>query len=253
MCSRKGVLAKWYKTGNCAVEAVDLGRREERTRRSNEGDKRGSSSLPSLFLFFYFFLCLPLALSLLRVLDTREFRLASALTLLSIVHRPVVLSSHLRPSSSCLRSEQSEAETRRASFSQTADLVSPIVDAAVPSFSCSIFLSYPSPPPFVDNTIALTTLSFVLALDALFPLPFSPFSIVSHFEYFPSSTLPLLLFISFFLTFFSSQLSSLSFFLCPFFHFISFFLCLSCLSFSFFSICIPRAKYRRAFFFSFRH
>lgn len=103
---------------------------------------------PSLFLFFYFFLCLPLALSLLRVLDTREFRLASALTLLSIVHRPVVLSSRLRPSSSCLRSEQSEAETRRASFSQTADLVSPTVDAAVPSFSCSIFLSYPfSPPP----------------------------------------------------------------------------------------------------------
>lgn len=102
---------------------------------------------PSLFLFFYFFLCLPLALSLLRVLDTREFRLASALTLLSIVHRPVVLSSRLRPSSSCLRSEQSEAETRRASFSQTADLVSPTVDAAVPSFSCSIFLSYPLPPP----------------------------------------------------------------------------------------------------------
>lgn len=155
---------------------------------------------PSLFLFFYFFLCLPLALSLLRVLDTREFRLASALTLLSIVHRPVVLSSRLRPSSSCLRSEQSEAETRRASFSQTADLVSPTVDAAVPSFSCSIFLSYPlPPPPFVDNTIALTTLSFVLALGALFPLPFSPFSIVSHFEYFPSSALPLLLFVSFFL------------------------------------------------------
>lgn len=154
---------------------------------------------PSLFLFFYFFLCLPLALSLLRVLDTREFRLASALTLLSIVHRPVVLSSRLRPSSSCLRSEQSEAETRRASFSQTADLVSPTVDAAVPSFSCSIFLSYPLPPPFVDNTIALTTLSFVLALGALFPLPFSPFSIVSHFEYFPSSALPLLLFVSFFL------------------------------------------------------
>lgn len=103
---------------------------------------------PSLFLFFYFFLCLPLALSLLRVLDTREFRLASALTLLSIVHRPVVLSSRLRPSSSCLRSEQSEAETRRASFSQTADLVSPTVDAAVPSFSCSIFLSVSlSPPP----------------------------------------------------------------------------------------------------------
>lgn len=203
---------------------------------------------PSLSLFFYFFLCLPLALSLLRVLDTREFRLASALTLLSIVHRPVVLSSRLRPSSSCLRSEQSEAETRRASFSQTADLVSPTVDAAVPSFSCSIFLSYPfflPPPPFVDNTIALTTLSFVLALGALFPLPFSPFSIViSSFRIFPqfcsSSTSVHIVLVT--------QLSSLSFFLCPFFHFISFFLCLSCLSFSFFSICIPRAKYRRAFF-----
>lgn len=29
VCSMKGVLAKWYKTGNCAVEAVDLGRREK--------------------------------------------------------------------------------------------------------------------------------------------------------------------------------------------------------------------------------
>lgn len=50
------MLARWYKTGNCAVEAVDLGRREERTRRSNEGDKRGSSSLPpsfSLTLFLF--------------------------------------------------------------------------------------------------------------------------------------------------------------------------------------------------------
>lgn len=156
---------------------------------------------PSLFLLFYFFLRLPLALSLLRVLDTREFRLASALTLLSIVHRPVVLSSRHRPSSSCLRSEQSEAETRRASFSQTADLVSPTVDAAVPSFSCSIFLSYPFsplPPSWTTQSRSPPFLSF-FALGALFPLPFSPFSIVSHFEYFPSSALPPLLFISFFL------------------------------------------------------
>lgn len=29
-CFKEGrVLARWYKTGNCAVEAVDLGRREE--------------------------------------------------------------------------------------------------------------------------------------------------------------------------------------------------------------------------------
>lgn len=197
------MLARWYKTGNCAVEAVDLGRREERTRRSNEGDKRGSSSLPpsfSLTLFLF------LSLSASRALpfeSPRHKRISTRQRSYSPLNRASSRRAFVAPPSfilvSSLRAERSGDEK---SF---------ILADGGPSQShrrrggAQFFLLYLSflpflpLPLFVDNTIALTTLSFVLALGALFPLPFSPFSIVSHFEYFPSSALPLLLFISFFL------------------------------------------------------
>lgn len=154
---------------------------------------------PSLFLFFLF-----LSLSASRALpfeSPRHKRISTRQRSYSPLNRASSRRAFVAPPSfilvSSLRAERSGDEK---SF---------ILADGGPSQShrrrggAQFFLLYlsflPSPPPFVDNTIALTTLSFVLALGALFPLPFSPFSIVSHFEYFPSSALPLLLFVSFFL------------------------------------------------------
>lgn len=196
------MLARWYKTGNCAVEAVDLGRREERTRRSNEGDKRGSSSLPPSFSLSLFLFLSPSASRALPFESPRHKRISTRQRSYSPLNRASSRRAFVAPPSfilvSSLRAERSGDEK---SFI--------LADGGPSQFhrrrgGAQFFLLYLSflpflPPPFVDNTIALTTLSFVLALGALFPLPFSPFSIVSHFEYFPSSALPPLLFISFFL------------------------------------------------------
>lgn len=76
-------------------------------------------------------------------------------------------------------SERSEAKTRRVLLSRTSG-------AQSHRRRCPVFL----PPPFfstllpffVNDAIALTTLSLVLAFGALLPSSFSPFSLVSHFS-----------------------------------------------------------------------
>lgn len=99
----KGVLARnGTRPVTVPVEVVDLERRKE-----NETLEQGrqmmsffsAAAFLSLSLSRTFFLFLPFALSHLRVLDTGEFRLASALTL-SIVRHPVVRLSFIFTSSS---------------------------------------------------------------------------------------------------------------------------------------------------------
>jgi len=151
-CVFKEELARWYKTGNYAVEAVDLGRREERTRRSNEGDKQGSSSLPPSFSLF-------LSLSLLFK-SPRHKRIST---------RQRSYSPLDRASSRCFRRTFVLASSFEQSF---ADLVNPVVGGTQFFFLHLSFLPF-SPP----STIVPTTLSLILVLGALLP---SPFSLVSH-------------------------------------------------------------------------
>lgn len=98
--------SRWYKTGNCAVEAVDLGRGEEQTRGSNEGDKRGSScaaAFLSLSLFFHLSVCLSVLFpSFSKESSTREN--FDSLESLRSSRSYIVFSSHLRSSSSAVRS-----------------------------------------------------------------------------------------------------------------------------------------------------
>lgn len=173
------MLARWYKTGNCAVEAVDLGRREERTRRSNEGDKRGSSSLPPSFSLSLFLFLSPSASRALPFESPRHKRISTRQRSYSPLNRASSRRAFVAPPSfilvSSLRAERSGDEK---SF---------ILADGGPSQShrrrggAQFFLLYLSflpflpPPLFVDNTIALTTLSFVLALGALFPFAFLSF------------------------------------------------------------------------------
>lgn len=140
----KGVLAKWYKTGNCAVEAVDLGRREK-----NEtlgwGRQMGSLFSAASLSLFCSLPPFPLSLSTSRALpfeSPRHRRISTCQRSYSPLDR-ASSRAFVAPPSFILASssERSEAETRRVLLSRTASLVS---TSAVPSFSSFAFLFYPS-------------------------------------------------------------------------------------------------------------
>lgn len=116
-------------------------------KRLDEGDKWGASSLPPLSLSL--FRCLPpfpLSLSTSRALpfeSPRHRRISTCQRSYSPLDRASSRRAFVAPPSFILASssERSEAETRRVLLSRTASLVS---TSAVPSFSSSTFLFYPS-------------------------------------------------------------------------------------------------------------
>lgn len=151
MCSRKGVFARWYKTGNCAIEAVDLGRREERMRRSNEGDKRESSSLPPPFSLSSSPSPLSLYLSIFRALpfeSPRHRRISTRQRSYSPLESTSSRRAFVAPSSFILASsfERSETETRRTSLSRTSDPVSSTIFTVGSARFFFLHLSFPFLP-----------------------------------------------------------------------------------------------------------
>ena len=190
-----------------------------------------SLSLSLALSFFYFFFYLPLALSLLRVLDTREFRLASSSY--SPLDRASSRRAFVAPSSFILASsfEQSEAETRRVLLSRGL--------SQSHRRRCQVFLlfhlSFLSFSPLSTRQRNCTITLSVFALGALFS-----FSLVK------SSLSRISLRFSCFFLYFCSYMFFLRNFLLflsfypPFSLFFSLFLC-SLPSFSFLSICIPHA------------
>lgn len=227
----KGVLAKWYKTGNCAVEIVDLGR-TEKNETLEWGRQMRSLFSAAAFLFLFFSICLSCSpfweSSTQENFDLPALLLSSRSCVVpSCFRRTSVL--HLR-----VRAKRSREE-RRVSLSRTADLVSRRCTVFLPSHFFSTLLSL-----LVNNAIAFTILSLVFALGAFLPSSFIPSSLTSHLclGYLSNSPdLPLLLFISFFLRDFLLSLAFSSFF-----HFVFFSLVLCSLSSSFSYICIPRAR-----------
>lgn len=186
---RKRVYAQWRACSRngtrpvtVPVEVVDLGRREE-----NETLEQGrqmmsffsAAAFLSLSLTFLYFL----SLSIFRALpfesprhgriSTRQ-RSYSSLDRASSRRAFVVRLSFILTSSS----ERNERPRDEESFA-LAGLVSLTVGGAQFFFLHLSFLPF-SPPPSMNHAIALTTLSLVLALGALLPSSFSPFSLVSH-------------------------------------------------------------------------
>lgn len=194
MSSRKGVFARWYKTGNCAVETVDLGRREERTRCSNEGDKRESSFLSppfSLFRSLYLPIYLSIYLSIFRALpfkSPRQENFDSPALLLS--SREYVVPSCFRRA--FVLHPRVFVRTKRNGDKKNFALahIGPSQFHHLHRRRCPVFLLPPFFPTLlsslVDDAIAFTILFLVLALGALLPSLFPPFSLVSHlcFGYF---------------------------------------------------------------------
>lgn len=200
------------KIGNCAVEAIDLGRIEERTKDSNEGDKRGALLPPtfSLSLSLCLFMPLSLSLSLFRESSTWE-NFDSPRGSYSPLNRSSSHRALVAPSSFIF-----QAKTRRKEFHSPAGSSNPATSIAlrIPSFSFSILL------PQLFSSDVITTLFF-------------PFPLVNHL-YLTYLYTYILFSSSFFLRNFLVSHSSLS-------------LSLSrpCSpSFFLFSTCIPRAKDR---------